>query len=304
MPLLIAAVAALAAAAVGVVLVAYVLAWRVIRPGLHTYWDEYTFLPSDMGVPYETVRFTTPDNLQLVAWLMRRPESTATIIVGSGYRDRKTSLLPVAASLWRQGFNVFLLDFRNQGSSMMDSVQTMGWREIGDMLTALGEVAQRLPNTRIGAMGWSMGAVVGLFAAARDQRIAAVVADSAYAVQTHVIAYNFTQATHLPAFPFVPLAELFIYWRAGYRPGSVRTEDVVSSIAPRPLLFIHGEHDDMCPVEDAYRLHARAREPKELWISPRAKHVGVYFADPDAYVRRVGAFFRQHLLVSVSTQDQ
>ena len=32
--------------------VASILAWRITRPGVHTYWDEYTFVPSDMGVPF------------------------------------------------------------------------------------------------------------------------------------------------------------------------------------------------------------------------------------------------------------
>jgi dipeptidyl aminopeptidase/acylaminoacyl peptidase len=57
----------------GVIAISYILAWRITRPGVHTYWDEYTFVPADMGVPYETVRFTSPDGLALAGWLMRRP---------------------------------------------------------------------------------------------------------------------------------------------------------------------------------------------------------------------------------------
>lgn len=291
------AVAAVAVVALAgaVLLVAYILAWRVTRPGLHTYWDEYTILPSDMGVPYETVKVRAADGLELVAWEMRHPAASGTVIMGSGYRDRKTSLLAVAAGLWKCGLNVFLLDFRNQGDSAMDTAQTMGWREVQDMLAAVDTVAARMPGTNIGAMGWSMGGVVSLFAAARDQRIRAVVADSAYADQIGVIAASFRQYTRLPAFPFVPLADRLVMLRAGYRPSRVRPEDVVGSIAPRPLLFIHGEQDDMCPVQHAHRLFARAGEPKELWLLPGAKHVGAYFADPECYIARVAGFLRQSL---------
>lgn len=278
-----------------VALLSYGLAWRVTRPGRHTYWDEYTFHPTDMGVPYETVSFLSPDGLRLVAWLMKQPDSGITVVLGSGYRDRKTSLLPVAAGLWRQGLNVFLLDFRNQGDSQMDDAQTMGWREIQDMLAAVSEVESRLPGCKIAAMGWSMGAVVSIFAAARDRRIAAVVADSAYADQAEVIAFNFSQVTHLPAIPFVPLAETFFQWRAGYRPSQVRPEDVIADIAPRPILIIHGMQDDMCPVGHAHRLYARAGEPKELWLTPDTKHVGSYFADPDVYIKRVARFLHDYL---------
>ncbi len=282
-------------AGAAVVLISYILAWRITRPGAHTYWDEYTFLPSDMGAPFETVHFAAPDGLRLAGWLMTHAHASATVVMASGYRDRKTSLLPIAAGLWKQGFNVFLFDFRNEGDSQMDSAQTMGWRERQDMTAALDEAARRVPGTRIGVLGWSMGAAVSILVAANDQRIAAVVADSAYAVQTHAIAHNFQQALPLPAFPFVPLAELFVLARARYRPSRVRPEDAIGQIAPRPILIIHGEEDDMCPIDDAHRLFARAGEPKQLWLLPKARHVGAYFADPDAYITRVGAFFRQSL---------
>ena len=295
MVLLLEIVIVLSIACVAIVIVSFILSWRITRPGKHTYWDEYTFLPSDMGAPFETVHFTTPDGLRLAGWLMTQPGSKATIVMASGYRDRKTSLLPIAAGLWRQGFNVFLFDFRNQGESQMDNVQTMGWRERQDMEAAIDEVIKRLPTTRIGLLGWSMGAAVSIFSAASNQQIAAVVADSAYADQTSPIAYNFRQSLPLPAIPFVQIAEWFTLARAGYRPSRVRPEDVVGRIAPRPILFIHAEQDDMCPVNDAHRLFAHAGEPKELWLQPKAKHVGAYFVDPDAYIARVGTFFAQHL---------
>lgn len=293
LPLVVTAV--MLAGVAAVVAVSYVLAWRIIRPGRHTYWDEYTFLPSDMGVPYEDVRFATRDGLRLAGWLMPRPGSVAAIVMASGYRDRKTSLLPVAAGLWRHGFSIFLFDFRNQGDSAMDNMQTMGWRERADMKAALDVAAARLPGQRIGALGWSMGAAVALLTAARDERIAAVVADSAFADQPDVIAFNFTQATRLPAWPFTAIAMLFICLLAGYWPQEVRPVDAIGAIAPRPLLIIHGERDDMCHVRNAHRLHAAAGAPRDLWLLPNVKHVGAYFADPAAYIARVAAFFAQSL---------
>ena len=287
------AVAILLVLAVGVV--SYLLAWRVTRPGRHTYWDEYSFLPSDMDVPYETVTFQSADGLRLSGWLMAHSGNAPAIVMASGYRDRKASMLPVATGLWKLGLSVFLFDCRNQGDSAMDSAQTMGWREIPDMLAAVDVIQRRLPDCPIGAMGWSMGAVVSIFAAARDQRIRAVVSDCAYADQTNVIAYNFQQATHLPTTPFVTLADAIIERRAGYRPSRVRPEDAIGGIAPRPILLIHAEHDDLCPLDNVKRLYARAGEPKELWIVPEVKHVGAYFVDPDRYLKRVAAFFHASL---------
>ena len=46
----------------------------------------------------------------------------------------------------------------------------------------------------------------------------------------------------------------------------------IGRISPRPLLMIHGEKDDLVPVEHAHRLYERAGEPKELVILPGAGH--------------------------------
>ncbi|MEM3614527.1 MAG: alpha/beta hydrolase, partial [Nitrososphaerales archaeon] len=40
----------------------------------------------------------------------------------------------------------------------------------------------------------------------------------------------------------------------------------VISIAPRPILIVHGRLDDLVPVEDAYKLYEEAKEPKKLLI--------------------------------------
>ncbi len=274
---------------------AYVVAWRVTRPGAHTYWDEYSFLPADMGVPHEEIHFASADGLRLAAWFMPRPGAPIAVILGSGYRDRKASLLPLAAGLWKQGLSVLLFDFRNQGDSAMDTAQTMGWREQADMTAAVDEVSRRLPGARIVAMGWSMGAVVSILVAARDPRVAAVVADSAYADQLALLRHNFRQMSGLPAYPVAPLADVMIQWRAGYRPSRVRPVEAIANIAPRPILLIHGEQDDLCPVDHALQLFARAGEPKELWLVAQAKHVGAYFADPAAYIERVVSFLTTHL---------
>jgi len=48
---------------------------------------------------------------------------------------------------------------------------------------------------------------------------------------------------------------------------------VAGLISPRPLLVIHGEADDVCPVELAKDLYRRAGEPKKLVILPGRDHI-------------------------------
>lgn len=45
-----------------------------------------------------------------------------------------------------------------------------------------------------------------------------------------------------------------------------------ATIAPTPLLVVHGDHDPYFPLDHARSLHDAAREPKELWVVPGFAH--------------------------------
>ncbi|WP_262272375.1 alpha/beta hydrolase [Microvirga yunnanensis] len=46
----------------------------------------------------------------------------------------------------------------------------------------------------------------------------------------------------------------------------------VSKISPKPVIFIHGEKDEILPPSCSRDLHARAGEPKELIVYPGCLH--------------------------------
>jgi fermentation-respiration switch protein FrsA (DUF1100 family) len=71
---------------------------------------------------------------------------------------------------------------------------------------------------------------------------------------------------------------------------------VVQRIAPRPVLFIYGEHDQANVVDLTPRYYANAGRPKALWRIPGASHTGGIDLHPREYERRVVAFFDQALL--------
>ncbi len=276
-------------------LVPWAIARRLTRVLPRTYWDTYTYTPWEMGIEFQEVCFPSGDGLSLSGWLLPRPETDRVIILASGYRGRKPELLGACGYLWRQGFGVFALDLRGQGESQQERYLTMGYREVQDVLAAVDYVCFRIPGARVGVLGYSMGAAVAVMAAARDPRIRVVVADSGFAFQKDIVAHNFTRVTHLPAWPFVDLAEWWVERRAGFRPSWVCPADEIGKIAPRPVLIIHGVEDDLVPVEQARTLYRRAGDPKELWLLEGAKHAGAYFVDRKAYCQRIAGFFERWL---------
>lgn len=54
---------------------------------------------------------------------------------------------------------------------------------------------------------------------------------------------------------------------------SFRPERVVTEIAPRPILFVHGKQNYFMPIDEAYRLYTLAKEPKRLHVVPNGKHL-------------------------------
>ena len=60
-----------------------------------------------------------------------------------------------------------------------------------------------------------------------------------------------------------------------------------------PVLIIHGDEDEIIPVEMGRRLFAAARDPKELYIIPGAHHNDTYLVGGKGYFERLKSFIYQ-----------
>jgi len=252
--------------------------------------------PAELGLAYESVEFPSTDGITLRGWFLPAADSPRTIILAHGIHSNRLSpslpALEVARSLVAGGFNVLMFDFRNSGESDGD-VTTLGYREVNDLRGAVAwlkrERAERAG--RIGVMGFSLGAVTAILAAAGEPAIEAVVADSGFSDLRSYLAANMPVWTGLPDVPFTwtilavmpPLLDVDV--------------DAVSPVAvmPRleqPVLIIHADGDDVIPASEGEKLLAAGRPGRvELWVAPGTKHLGARRSDPAAYDARVIRFF-------------
>jgi fermentation-respiration switch protein FrsA (DUF1100 family) len=90
-------------------------------------------------------------------------------------------------------------------------------------------------------------------------------------------------------------------WRLGVRLSEADPIRWVAQIAPRAVLFIHGDQDPFVTIADVEALYAESGEPKALWRVAEAQHRHVDRARPAKYRRRVIAFFEQHLAATERT---
>ncbi len=280
--------ATLASASAGI---GYYVAHRLTKPNPSSYLDDFHMTPFETGVDWEDVRIhTAGEGRPLVGWWFPQANTNRVIIGCAGYRGSKSDLIGIGSALWRAGFNVLLFDYHGHGTGRGAPV-TLGYREVHDFHAALDYALARVPNAQVGVIGFSMGGAVAILGAAQRPEVQVVVADSPFATHADVVAYNVQRVIHMPGQPFAAISDYFLERNAGYRSRDVSPLAMISQIAPRPLLLMHGTADEMIPVSHAHRLYEAASEPKELWITEGANHCGAYFLDRPGYCNRVVNFF-------------
>jgi len=180
----------------------------------------------------------------------------------------------LAKRICRQGFAVFIFNFRGTGASG-GNLDILGWtRDLKaaiDYLYTLPEV----DSSRLSLLGFSGGAAVSVYVAAQDSRVSSVAACASLAEftffanseQSPSLIDHFRSIGAIRDKDFPHSAE---EWFNGFR--LVRPINYVAGIAPRPLLLVHGSKDELVDVSHAHRLYNKAGEPKQLIIVNGAGH--------------------------------
>jgi len=180
----------------------------------------------------------------------------------------------LAARFCRAGFAALVFNFRGCGPSQ-GNIDMPGWtRDLNaaiDFLYMLPEV----DRNKIYLLGSSGGAAVSVYAAAHDKRVSAV-ATLACPAEFDFMAGGYTAGSLITRFREIGIIRDPDFpspvdkWLDGFK--AVSPLKYIGKIAPRPLLLVHGEDDDVVPVEHVERLYAEAGQPREKVVLPGAGH--------------------------------
>jgi dipeptidyl aminopeptidase/acylaminoacyl peptidase len=165
----------------------------------------------------------------------------------------------------KNNYVVFRFDFRGCGESDGRIEDTTVSGRIEDLKAALAFVKKEipLPTLPIGLLGSSMGGYISLHLAAFDASVKAVVA--------WATPFSFEGLREvIEKSNQTPLKETF------YRDANHYTVTAPLSHI-KNLLIIHGDKDELVPLDHAQKLYQFAHEPKKLTVVPEADHT---FSNP------------------------
>ena len=215
--------------------------------------------------PYETVRFASRQPGINIAgfWAETKPDAPAVILVHGlkGCKNAIEVLVP-AGMLWRNGFNVLLIDVRDVG----DSDPEDGWTSVGndeslDVLGALDWLvaAKGYTPKRVGIFGVSLGGAAALYAFHDEPRIGALFLEGTFDSLLATIAYQLA-GYGLPGFMAQPTVVTFRL---------VSGEDILARIADRGDSAASGTGQSTSCIAAATAASASAKavsSPRPRWL--------------------------------------
>jgi esterase/lipase len=225
-------------------------------------------------------------------------DSRHGVILGHCFTcSRHTRILrDLSLALVEEGFKVLRFDFSGNGQSEGNFSESFYSKQVKDIDSAVSFISSHGVRW-IGLAGHSMGAMVALLAASQTDTIKAVctLAAKASALQSsHFLSQDQIQelkstgrVNFISRGRNVKITEDFFADAARYD---------LSSIMPslsQPLMVVHGDMDEIIPVENAYRLHQYRKVNTELVIIPGADHMFSQDEHRQEVVERVAQWFNE-----------
>ena len=250
--------------------------------------------PAKFEIPFEEIQIPTKDGGALYGWWIPSEASAPTLILVHGWSRNVQRMMPYICALHPQGYNLLVFDARNHGSSTL----TMHSPTVGtfteDILDAVDYLlkSDKVSSSAIGLTGLSIGGGASVAAAGQDERIQAAITVGALSHPVKVMTAQFEER-HIPKFVG---SFLFEYMRLRHGIDFNKIAPVVHiPNAKAEIMLIHGENDEIIPLEQANDFLAANPEKTQLWIVPEKGHSDCHFHEE--FWERVNVFLEENLPV-------
>jgi uncharacterized protein len=232
--------------------------------------------PQLEGLEYEDVWFPARDGLKLHGWFVPAPGARFTILWFHGNAGNISHRVNNIKYLHRLlGVNVFIFDYRGYGKSegRFFNLSEQATYHDGAGAVAYLKGRQDIRGTSTVYFGRSLGAAIAVEIARQDPPAGLI------------LETTFTSVVDMSkiVLPYFPIRSL------------IRTRYETLKKLPElhvPILILHGDQDEVVPLEQARRLLEAANPPKRLYTVHGAHHNDTYVVGGEAYFRVWEEFLR------------
>lgn len=249
--------------------------------------DQVYLTPEDAALAYENVYFKSVDGTRLHGWFIpAQKKAWGTLIHFHGNAGNITANLKMVSLFPYEGLQVFMFDYRGYGESQGRPFRKGVYE---DSLSAVRYVLSRTDVNKdaVFFLGQSLGGAnaIAVAALARELNIRAVVIDSSFYSYRSIVRDKIGEIPLLSWFR-TPLS--YVMATDEFHSG-----DMIGSIAPVPVMIIHGTDDRVVPYQHGLKLFERAGEPKTLVTVEGGDHITALMPQHAEYRQKVLDFFKR-----------
>ena len=232
----------------------------------------------------------TSSGLKISIHHLARQKDKVIIIAPGFFQSKVTPTFERLAHDIQGNFDVISMDFRGHGKS--GGFYTFSALEKEDLKAVVDYAREH--HRKVGVLGFSYGGSIAIIEQAEFRNIDSMVCVSSPMASDKVEFKWWTMDA-------IKLGLKGLEPGAGVRPGNpflqkTKALDVVSSISPTPIYFIHGTHDPTVSMKHSEFLYEKAREPKKIKIFEKGSHAEeIYRQFPKQFIAEIKSWFFETL---------
>lgn len=231
--------------------------------------------PADVGLNFEDVVFTTRDGVRLHGWFVPRRDADSTLVWfhgNAGNISHRVENIKLLHELVR--VNVFIFDYRGYGRSEGRPSEEGTYLDGEAALDLIGNKLGDENRKKIILFGRSLGAAIATEMATRFDSQALI-------LESPFVSIAEMARVILPLLPIGPFLQT--QYNVGARIKKTRV----------PLLVLHGDRDEIVPIEQGRRVFDAAPQPKKFITIAGAGHNDTYIVGGENYFRQLQEFIDQ-----------
>jgi uncharacterized protein len=229
-------------------------------------------VPGDIGLAFEDEWFDTTDGVHLNAWMVPAKSPEALLLFCHGNAGNISHRLDNIQRLIDIDVSVFIFDYRGYGRSGGRISEAGFYRDSEAAYRVAREYADK-EGLKLVIFGRSLGGIAAVHLAAQ-YTCSGVILESTF---PHL---GVMASEHFP----IPLV-------GGLLKDRLNSVDKIGRITA-PILFFHGDLDDIVPYRCGLELFDAAPSPKEFVAIPGAGHNDTYLVAGTSYFDRLRQFIR------------